>query len=590
MKGWAKLSSQWESDELLGVVKKFRRPLIGVAGISALINLLMLAAPIFMLQVYDRVLPSRSVPTLISLFLLVVALFVFQGYFDRQRSRIMLHLGRRIEDEIGPRAFDILLRSHERGTDGQDGLQAQRDVDTLREFIASPALVALFDLPWMILYIGICFAMHPLIGATVLVAVIVFVGLTATGEILLRRKTQEATLAHADRRRFSEVMRRNAGIVQALGLQSAMTRRWNEENDRALDRQEIGVEITSNFAALQRALRTTLQSGLLALGAWLVIHQEATAGVMLASTILAARALAPVDMLIAHWKSFIAARQSWMRLSRIFNDTPIRQERTALGAPKQNLRVTGLGLATPATGRAVLHDVSFQVEAGSALAIIGPSGSGKSSLARAVVGIWKARHGAIRLDGARIDDWPQDALSAHIGYMPQDVELFPGTVAQNIARFQTRVDHEALMSAAKAAGVHDLILRLPLAYETPVGEGGEQLSGGQRQRIGLARALYGNPFLVVLDEPNSNLDSHGEAALTAAIREVRQRQGIAIVIAHRSSALASVDKVLVLNEGRKQAFGDRDKLFPQLVQAAPAGRANAPASRAKAKPPKEGAA
>lgn len=303
MKGWIKLSSQWESDELLSVVKRFRRPLIGVIGISAIINLLLLAAPIFMLQIYDRVLPSRSVATLVSLFLLVVALFAFQGYFDRQRSRIMLHLGRRIDEEIGPRTFDILLRSHERGSDGQDGLQAQRDVDTLREFVASPALLALFDLPWMVLYIGICFAMHPLIGATVLVAVVVFVGLTAAGEVLLRRKTQEATAANATRRGFSEVMRRNAGMVQALGLRGAMTDRWNQENDRALDRQEASIDITASFAAVQRTLRTTLQSGLLALGAWLVIHQEATAGVMLASTILAARALAPVDMLIAHWKS-----------------------------------------------------------------------------------------------------------------------------------------------------------------------------------------------------------------------------------------------------------------------------------------------
>jgi PrtD family type I secretion system ABC transporter len=305
---------------------------------------------------------------------------------------------------------------------------------------------------------------------------------------------------------------------------------------------------------------------------------------MLASSIIAVRALTPIDILIGNWKSFIGARQSWTRLDEIIEQTPPRPARTPLAAPKASLRVSGLGLAVPGTDTTVLHDINFALEAGSAMAVVGPSGSGKSSLARALVGTWRPRYGAIRLDGAKVEDWPEDSLNDHIGFMPQDIELLAGTIAQNIARFQDPIDQTALMEAAKAAFVHDLILQLPQAYDTRVGEGGLKLSGGQRQRIGLARALYGNPFLVVLDEPNSNLDSQGEAALARAIAAVRLRGGIAIIIAHRSSALTMVDKVLVLNEGRAQAFGARDKIFPQLV-ARPATVQQAPETARAATPP-----
>ena len=558
--------SGWlHSGELLDALKTARGPLIAVAVVSGVINLLVLAAPIFMLQVYDRVLPSRSVPTLVGLFALAAMLFAFQGYFDAQRNRVLLRVGRRFEDIVGPRVFDILLRSHERGSDGFDGAQSLRDVDTIRGFLGSPGLTAFFDLPWMLIYIVVCFLFHPLIGATVLVAILGFLGLTVLGEIALRRRTREATSSGNERRQFAEMIRRNAGTIQALGLRNAMVDRWLALNDRALDDQESSSDVMLNFAALQRSLRTLLQSGLLGLGAWLVIHQEATAGVMLASSILAVRALTPIDILIGNWKSFVAARQSWMRLGDMLEATPLRPQRTPLAAPRQSLRVSGLGLAVPGTETMVLHGVNFAVEAGSALAVVGPSGSGKSSLARALVGTWRPRYGAIRLDGAKVEDWPEDLFNSHVGFMPQDIELIPGTIAQNIARFQDPIDQTALMEASKAAFVHDLILQLPQAYDTRVGEGGLKLSGGQRQRIGLARALYGNPFLIVLDEPNSNLDSQGEAALARAIAAIRRRGGIAIVIAHRSSALTMVNKVLVLNEGRVQAFGDRDKIFPQLV-------------------------
>ncbi|MDF2119717.1 type I secretion system permease/ATPase [Roseiarcaceae bacterium H3SJ34-1] len=580
-----------QSGEMLDTLKTLRGPLIAVALVSGVINILMLSAPIFMLQVYDRVLPSRSVPTLVSLFALITVLFAFHGYFDAQRSRVLLRLGRRFEESIGPRVFDILLRSHERGSDGFDGAQALRDVDTVRGFISSPGLIAFFDMPWMFLYIVVCFLFHPLIGFTVLAAIIGFLCLTALGEIMLRRRTQEATNSGNARRQFSEMIRRNAGTIQALGLRGAMVDQWHAQNDRALGDQQTSSDIMLNFAALQRSLRMLLQSGLLGIGAWLVINQEATAGVMLASSIIAVRALTPIDILIGNWKSFIAARQSWTRLDGIIEQTPRREARTPLAAPTRSLRVTGLGLAIPATDTTVLHDINFALEAGSAMAVVGPSGSGKSSLARALVGTWRPRYGAIRLDGAKVEDWPEDSLNDHIGFMPQDIELLAGTIAQNIARFQDPIDQTALMEAAKAAFVHELILQLPQAYDTRVGEGGLKLSGGQRQRIGLARALYGNPFLVVLDEPNSNLDSQGEAALARAIASIRLRGGIAIIIAHRSSALTMVDKVLVLNEGRVQAFGARDRIFPQLVarpatvrqapEAAPSEQA--PASRRKTK-------
>jgi PrtD family type I secretion system ABC transporter len=387
---------------------------------------------------------------------------------------------------------------------------------------------------------------------------------------MTRRRAGELVTISASRREIAETMRRNADAVHALGMRQRMTKRWVSRDAAFLDGQEYGADIAAGFGSLSRMLRTALQSGVLALGAYLVINQETTAGVMLAATILSMRALAPVELVIINWKAFVNARQSWRRLSDLLTSLPARETPIPLPRPARELRLANVSVIPPGAATAAVHDVSFTIHAGGALGLIGPSASGKSSLARALVGVWKPARGVIRLDGATPEQWDSDVLGRFVGFLPQEVELFAGTVAQNITRFAAEIDAGALMAAAVAADVHDIILRLPNGYETQVGEGGALLSGGQRQRIALARALYGDPFLVVLDEPNSNLDAEGERALTKAILNVRLRRGIVVVIAHRSSVLSVVDSLMVLNEGRVQACGPRNEILPQVVTPPPA--------------------
>jgi PrtD family type I secretion system ABC transporter len=547
--------------ELRAAVQACRKALISVALASGLINLLMLTGPLFMLQVYDRVLPSRSVQTLIGLALFALVLYAFQGVLEALRIRLLFRIGLALDEVLSPRVFDIVMRAALQNGAPVDGLQALRDLDSIRVFTSSLALTALFDLPWMPLYVAICFSFHPWLGWAVLVGVFVLCALTLVTEIVIRAPSQQLVALAGTRRQFAEAARRNAGLLQALGMRRRMAAYWGKENTTYLERQQWISDLSGGFGSLSRTLRLVLQSAVLALGAYLVTHQEATAGVMIAATILTSRALAPVELATANWRSFIAARQSWRMLSGALQTVPQEQHRVALPPPSGTLRVTAISVAAPGRSAAVLDNVSFTLTAGSALGVIGPSGSGKSSLARALVGIWKPARGIIRLDGATPDQWSPDALGRCIGYLPQEVELFSGTVAQNIARFEPDADAALLIAAARTAGVHEVILRLPNGYETQVGEAGALLSGGQRQRVALARALYRDPFLVVLDEPNSNLDAPGEAALTNAIGAIRARGGVAVVIAHRPSAVRAVDHILILNEGRVQAFGPRAEIL-----------------------------
>jgi ATP-binding cassette subfamily C protein len=398
--------------------------------------------------------------------------------------------------------------------------------------------------------------------------------LAVTTDISTRESAQEILAFASTRRSLAEAARRNAALLQALGMRGAIIALWNRQNATYLDRQQWIADVSGGLGSASRVLRMVLQSAVLGLGAWLVIDQQASIGIMLAAMILTARALAPVELAIANWRNFVAARQSWRRLSDTLAAAPAEVARTPLPRPAQTLRLASVSVAAPGTSSAILHNVSVKLAAGTALGVIGPSGSGKSSLARVLVGVWTPARGVLRLDGATLDQWPSDELGKFIGYLPQDVELFAGTVAQNIARFSSGNDPALLVAAARAAGVHDIILRLPNGYDTVVGEGGVALSGGQRQRVALARALYGDPFLVVLDEPNSNLDAPGEQALTAAIQGVRARGGIAIVIAHRPSAIAAVDQVLILNEGRVQGLGPREQFMPRPA-AVPASKPRA---------------
>jgi ATP-binding cassette subfamily C protein len=447
-----------------------------------------------------------------------------------------------------------------------DGTQPLRDLDAVRSYLSSLGPVALFDLPWIPLYLAICFAFHPLIGVTALAGAIILIALTLLTEILMRAPTKAATQAAIARNSLAEASRRNAEALLAMGMAGRIAARWNDANRQYMRGQQEASDLGGGLGAISKVFRMLLQSVVLAVGAYLVIQQEASAGIIIAGSILSARALAPVDLAIAHWKGFVNARQSWQRLNKLLTGAPVQSAPMQLQAPVQRLTIEAVSATPPGVPKIVVQDITFELEAGQGLGIIGPSGSGKSSLARLLVGVWQPVRGNVRLDGAALDQWSPDSLGRHIGYLPQDVELLAGTVAQNIARFEPQADNEAVIAAAKAVGVHDLIVRLPGGYDTQIGDQGSALSAGQAQRIALARAVYRDPFLVVLDEPNSNLDSDGEEALTRAILGVRERNGIVVVVAHRPSAIAGVDRLMMMSQGRIQAIGPKDEVLAKVLQ------------------------
>ncbi|HKS87189.1 MAG TPA: type I secretion system permease/ATPase [Pseudolabrys sp.] len=552
--------------ELAEALAACRGAFYGTAVISGMSNVLMLTGAMFMLEIYDRVLPSRSMPTLVGLLVLVGGLFAALGILDAIRGRILVRIGGSLDEALSGRVYDTLVRQPLRAGGPSDSTQPLRDLDAIRSYLSGLGPVALFDLPWIPLYLAICFAFHPLIGFTALAGAIILIALTLLTEIFMRAPTKAATDAAIQRNGLAEASRRNAEALIAMGMASRIASRWNDANRRYMQNQREASDLGGGLGAISKVLRMMLQSGVLAVGAYLVIHQEASAGIIIAGSILSARALAPVDLAIAHWKGFVAARQSWQRLNRLLTTAPKQSAPMRLQPPAQRLSVEGVSGAPPGVPKLVVQDVAFQLEAGQGLGIIGPSGSGKSSLARLLVGVWQPLRGNVRLDGAALNQWSPDALGQHIGYLPQDVELLAGTVAQNIARFEENADTEAVIAAAKAVGVHELIVRLPAGYDTPIGEQGSALSAGQAQRIALARAVYREPFLIVLDEPNSNLDSEGEEALTKAIIGIRERMGIVIVVAHRPSAIAGVDHLLMMNQGRMQAFGPKEEVLSKVLQ------------------------
>jgi ATP-binding cassette subfamily C protein len=553
-------------EELADALRRSRYAFLGVALLSGLINILMLTGPLFMLQIYDRVLPSHSIPTLVGLAILTAALFLFQGILDAIRGRVLLRIGGALDDELSARAYDTVARLPLKTRSGGDGLQPIRDLDQIRSFLSSAGPSALFDLPWMPFYVAICFLFHPLIGIAAALGALILIVLTLTTEAVTRTPAKAAVNFAANRHALLEASRRNAEVMQAMGMGRVLSERFEAINDDYLRNHRLASDRAGTLAALSRVMRLVLQSIVLGLGAYLVIHQQATAGVIIASAILMSRALAPVELAIANWKGFVAARQAYRRLSELLGTLPQGKQPLALPRPETALSVESVSASPPDGGRIVLQDVTCTLKSGEGLGIIGPSAAGKSSLGRLIVGVWQPVRGKVRLDGAALDQWSPIALGRHIGYLPQDVQLFDGTISDNISRFDDEPEPGAIIAAAKSAGVHDVVVRLPQGYETRVGEAGGVLSAGQRQRIALARALYRDPFLVVLDEPNSNLDSEGEEALTVAIRSVRSRGGIVVVIAHRASALAAVDQVLVLNQGRQQAFGPRDDVLRTVLR------------------------
>ena len=551
--------------ELSDALRGCRSAFLGVGVMSCIINLLYLTGSIFMLEVYDRVLPSRSVPTLIGLVILASGLYAAQGALDLIRSRILGRIGTALDESLNARVFDTIVRLP-LVVGGGEGLQPLRDLDNVRAFLGSQGPSAFFDLPWLPLYLAICFAFHVLIGVTALTGALILVSLTLVTEYMTQEPAKAALGLAARRSDLAAASRRNAEVLVAMGMAGRLTQRWNEVNEKYLSGHQRASDVAGGLGAIAKVMRMLLQSAVLAVGAYLVIHQEATGGIIIAGSILSARALAPVDLAIAHWKSFVAARQSWRRLTLLLERMPERATPTLLQPPSSQLSVEGISIVAPGDQRAIVQDVTFSLAAGQGLGVIGPSASGKSSLVRALVGVWRPVRGKVRLDGAALDQWMSDELGRHIGYLPQDVELFAGTVAQNIARFDPQADADAIIAAAKEAGVHDMIIKMRDGYNTEVGEQGAALSAGQAQRVALARALYGRPFLIVLDEPNSNLDTEGDEALSRAVRSSRARGAIVVVVAHRPIGIEAVDQVLVMKDGRMQAFGPKETVLAQVLQ------------------------
>jgi ATP-binding cassette subfamily C protein PrsD len=547
-------------------VSHYRGFLIGLGLFSALMNVLYLTGSFYMLQIYDRVIPSRSIPTLIALSVLAGALYLGQAALDFFRGRILSRMARSLDESLSPRVFALIARLPLTGQGSAVGLQPLRDLDQVRGFLAGGGPIGFFDLPWMPFYLAICFLFHPLIGWAASAGALFLVSLTLCTEVLTRTPIKAAAGHGAVRNNLAEASRRNAEVIAAMGMTERLGATWGAITQRHLDAHERASDVASGLGGVSKVARMALQSGVLGIGAYLVIRGEATAGIIIAASILSGRALAPVEQVITHWKGFASGRQSWKRLRDLLAVFPDRPQPLALRKPSSRLSVEGVGLIPPGSKDVVVSGVSFSLKSGTGLGIIGPSASGKSSLARALVGVWRPVRGSVRLDGAALDQWSSEARGSFIGYLPQDIELFAGTIGENIARFDPNSDPEAIIRAAEQAGVHDLIVRLPHGYETRVGEDGMSLSGGQRQRIALARALYREPFLVVLDEPNSNLDSDGEKALAQAIQGVKARAGIVVVIAHRPSALAALDQVLIMANGEAKAIGPKEQILRPMAR------------------------
>jgi len=567
LRGWFGLA---RSDELLQALPGGRQVIGMILGMSAGLNVLLLSGSIFMLMVYDEVLPSHSVPSLIGLVVLLIVAYAFQAGIEHLRHRIAGACGDMLERNLSDRVFGLVLRA-ELLRGGQNASQPVRDLDLLRTFLASPAPMAVLDLPWMLLFMGVLFAFHWILGLVCLAGAAIVVALTLWTDRMTTAQVEAGTRSGSERATFLEACRRNAEVIRALGMRGSIEGGWQRLSEAHAEVNDAAGERLSAMRTFSRTFRMLLQSLILATGAWLVIDGQASGGVIIASSILSSRALGPIDAAIANWRSLIAARQAWNRLAEQLAAAPGQLARTELPRPTQRIAAEALSAVVPGTQTLLFRDVTFSLAAGESLAIVGTSGSGKSSLVRALVGVLDPVRGAVRLDGAALDQWEPDIAGQFIGYLPQDVELFDGSVAQNIARFDPEATSEEVVAAAEKAGVHDLIVHMPQGYDTVIGPGGRNLSAGQRQRIALARALLRDPFLVVLDEPNSNLDANGDNALNRAIAGVRARGGILIMVAHRPSALAEIDKLLWLDNGAVRAFGSKAEVLPRLTGAPPAG-------------------
>ncbi len=555
--------------ELAAILGRSRRAFVGIALLSTALNVILLGGSIYMMLVYDLVLPSRSVPTLLELFVMIMVVYVFQALLELIRSGLLRHVAATLDVDLGER-IHRMIGQIARTRPGQDSLQPMRDLDQVRTFLSGGGPTALIDLPWMFFFIAVLFILHPLIGLTVLLGGFVLIGLTILTDRLSAEPTARLTALASARHMVADGSRRHAEALRALGMEARVGQTWTRVSGQYLAAQERMASVAGTLGGINKVFRMLLQSLVLTVGAMLVMRGQASGGVIFASSILSSRALAPVELAIANWRGFVSARQSWARLRGHLSTLPGGDKAEMLPPPRNRLTVENLSLAPPGSERLTVRNASFRVMAGEAVAVIGPSGCGKSTLIRGLIGVLPPAAGSVRLDGASLDQWPSDTLGRHIGYLPQNVELLSGTVAENIARFEPDASSEDIVAAARLAGVHDLILHLPEGYNTPVGVDGASLSGGQRQRLALARALYGDPFLIILDEPNSNLDQTGEQALAEAVRASCARGAIVILVAHRPSILAAVDLVVLMRDGQVIGFDRKEALVPDLLPPADA--------------------
>ena len=543
-----------------------RRRLASVAVFSGAVNLLTLSGSLYMLQVYDRVIPSHNVATLFGLSAIVVVAYLLQGYFDALRGRMLARIGALFDIGLQPRIHFALVSLPLRGTKPILSLQPLRDLDQVRAFLSGAGPTAFLDMPWIPLFLIALFLFHPAIGVIATCGAVAIVALTLLTEYQSRSAAKVSMEGNAQRQVLADALRQNADVIRALGMTGRLAARWSLTNEHYILHNTRLADLYANLGAAAKVLRFILQSAVLGVGAYLVLMEQASGGIMIASSIMMGRALAPVEIALANWKQLVAAREGISRLREILKATAApAAPAVILQRPCHSLTVEDLSVIVPGTQKTVVSKLSFGLRAGTGLALLGASAAGKSSLAKALVGIWPAATGTVRLDGAAIDRWDSDDLGRHIGYLPQDVALFDGTVAANIARFDEAATSKEILQAAQVAGAHEMILRLPDGYDTRLGERGTSLSAGQRQRIGLARAVFGRPFLIVLDEPNANLDAEGENALVSAIKTLREAQSIVIVVSHRANALAALNQTMVIYDGRLIAFGPCEEIFSRVA-------------------------
>ncbi|MGM0584869.1 MAG: type I secretion system permease/ATPase [Pseudomonadota bacterium] len=553
-------------DELRGVLKEGRRLFWAVGLFSFFVNLLMLTGPIFMLQVYDRVLASRSEATLVALVVIVSFLFLMMGVLDYSRGRVLARTGARFQAKLDGRVFEAILRRSISPVERAKPATGLRDLESIQRLLSGPAPFAVFDIPWTPVFMLAIFSFHWLLGVLALAGAALLIALTWLNQAFSRRLQTEASQASAQSEGFTESLRHAGETVQGLGMRPAALARWQGLRGRSLETTISASDRTGVFSTASKTLRFFLQSMMLGLGAWLVIGGELTPGMMIAGSILLGRALAPIEQAIGQWAMVQRAVQGWRSLCELLDRTPAQGPKTKLPDPRPILEAQQVTVVPPGEQTAAIRMVSFRLEPGQALGVIGPSASGKSTLARALTGIWQPAAGVVRLDGAALDQYADADLGRHVGYLPQEVALFDGTVAENIARMAVAPDSQAVVDAAKRAGAHEMITRLPGGYDYQVAANGGKLSGGQRQRIGLARALYGDPAVVILDEPNSNLDASGSDSLNRAIADLKARGKAVIIMAHRPAAIQQCDLLLMMEDGVRKAFGPRDEVLRQHVR------------------------